>query len=419
MISLELISLLALLSVIILGSFRTDLNIGVLSIALAYTIGFYFAGLNLAEISSYFPSELFLMLVGITLLIYISRVNKTLDKLAGISLVISKGHPVVLPFFFFTATFILSAIGAGNIAATALIAPFAMGIAAKTNVNVLLMIIMICTGANAGTFSPIASTGIINLGLINKIGVTDTSLPGTIFLWTAVLQSTSAILAYFVFKGYKFPRKDKDHKRTFGSRFQKLNTKQTITLVSVTMLFIAVVFFQVPVGLGAFILSSFLFIFKAADQKTVLKSLPWSIILLVSGIMVLIGLIERTGGMDLATTIMADYTSPKFLYSTLSLVSSLVSIYSSSSSVVMPTLISLLPGLLLKLGSGELIKMIIAVDVGSHMVDVSPLSTLGALCLAAASEVENKAKLFRGLLIWGFLMAAFGALIIYIFLDLL
>ena len=135
--------------------------------------------------------------------------------------------------------------------------------------------------------------------------------------------------------------------------------------------------------------------------------------------MVLIGLIEKTGGMDLATTIMAEYTSPKFLYSSLSLVSSLVSIYSSSTGVVMPAFISLLPGFLRKLGSGDIIKMVIAVDVGSHMVDVSPLSTLGALCLAAASEIKDKTKLFRGLLIWGFSMAGFGAVIIYIMLDLL
>src|SRR6188768_307900 len=99
--SIELISLLALLFVIVLGSIRTDLNIGILSISLAYIMGFYFAGIDPVAISAFFPSDLFLMLVGVTLLIYISRENKTLDKLAEISLVISKGHPAVLPLLFF------------------------------------------------------------------------------------------------------------------------------------------------------------------------------------------------------------------------------------------------------------------------------------------------------------------------------
>jgi di/tricarboxylate transporter len=277
---------------------------------------------------------------------------------------------------------------------------------------------MVCTGANAGAFSPISATGIINLGLLNKIGISDPNLPLVIFISTAVIQSTTAIAAYFIFKGYS-ARKTKEIS-TFISEYKpkKLNSKQIITLISVSILFIAVIFYRVPVGLGAFIISSLMFLFKAADQKSVLKSLPWSIILLVTGITLLIGLVERTGGMDLATSFMANYTSPSHLYSILALVSSIVSIYSSSSGVVLPTFISLLPGLLQKLGSGDLVKMAIAVDIGSHMVDVSPLSTLGALCLASASELVDKTKLFRQLLIWGFSMAIAGTVLCYLFLDL-
>jgi len=62
-------------------------------------------------------------------------------------------------------------------------------------------------------------------------------------------------------------------------------------------------------------------------------------------------------------------------------------------------------------------KMIVAVDVGSHMVDVSPLSVLGAICLAALPPQVNKALLFRKLLLWGISMALAGALLSFIFLD--
>ena len=62
-------------------------------------------------------------------------------------------------------------------------------------------------------------------------------------------------------------------------------------------------------------------------------------------------------------------------------------------------------------------KMIIAVDVGSHMVDVSPLSVLGALCLSALPTGENKPLIFRKLLLWGISMAFVGALLSFIFLD--
>ncbi len=39
--------------------------------------------------------------------------------------------------------------------------------------------------------------------------------------------------------------------------------------------------------------------------------------------------------------------------------------------------------------------MISSINVGAHLVDASPLSTLGALCIACAAEHEDKAKLFR------------------------
>ena len=40
-----------------------------------------------------------------------------------------------------------------------------------------------------------------------------------------------------------------------------------------------------------------------------------------------------------------------------------------------------------------------SVNVGAHLVDVSPLSTLGALCLANAQGDDG--KLYRQLLAWG------------------
>jgi hypothetical protein len=55
------------------------------------------------------------------------------------------------------------------------------------------------------------------------------------------------------------------------------------------------------------------------------------------------------------------------------------------------------------------------VNVGSSLVDVSPLSTLGALCLAAAPATVEARPLFRRLMIWGFTMAFVGAIICQLF----
>jgi uncharacterized membrane protein YagU involved in acid resistance len=68
---------------------------------------------------------------------------------------------------------------------------------------------------------------------------------------------------------------------------------------------------------------------------------------------------------------------------------------------------------------GDLTNAVIAIDLGSHMVDVSPLSTLGALCLAALPEKVNRSQLFRQLLVWGFSMTIVAGILAFLFLDLL
>jgi len=52
-------------------------------------------------------------------------------------------------------------------------------------------------------------------------------------------------------------------------------------------------------------------------------------------------------------------------------------------------------------------------------VDTSPLSTLGALCIACAGEHENKQRLFRNLLIWGLSLSIVGALACFLFFGIL
>jgi hypothetical protein len=54
-----------------------------------------------------------------------------------------------------------------------------------------------------------------------------------------------------------------------------------------------------------------------------------------------------------------------------------------------------------------------SMNVGGHLVDVSPLSTIGALCIAGAGSEESRA-LFNKLLAWGLSMAVIGALLCYL-----
>lgn len=409
-----IISLSALLLAIIIGIVKPKVNIGIVSIVFALVIGIFILGFKEKEVTALFPSNLFLMLVGITLFFGIASTNGSLSKLTD-SLVSRIGSRTkLLPISIFFLTFILSAIGPGNIAATLLIAPVAMQLSAKSKINPLLMAIMVATGANAGAFSPVAPTGIVSTGLINKIGITGAGLPLTIFIGTAIIQSLSALLAYFVFKGY-LARESIE----IIQKVEKFTAKEKVTILAIFLLVFCVIVLKFPITFVAFGLATLLLITNVGDSEKTIKQIPWDAIILVTGVTILIGVMEKGGGLDLATDLISEIASVSNINGVLSITTGIISAYSSSSGVVMPAFIPLIPSIIEKIGGGNITEMLIAVNVGSHMVDVSPLSTLGAICIATAQVNQaEKGKLFRNLMIWGLLMAIFGSLTIYILLDL-
>jgi uncharacterized protein (UPF0303 family) len=74
----------------------------------------------------------------------------------------------------------------------------------------------------------------------------------------------------------------------------------------------------------------------------------------------------------------------------------------------------MVPGLAQQLPGASALGIAYSMNVGGHLVDVSPLSTIGALCIAGA-PVEESRSLFNKLLAWGLSMAVVGALLCYLF----
>jgi hypothetical protein len=85
----------------------------------------------------------------------------------------------------------------------------------------------------------------------------------------------------------------------------------------------------------------------------------------------------------------------------------------------MPAFIPLVPGLIAQLGGGNPVALVSSINVGSHLVDVSPFSTLGALCIANAPTHEDQGRLFRHLLYYGLSMAFVSALVCWLFFGVL
>ncbi len=185
-------------------------------------------------------------------------------------------------------------------------------------------------------------------------------------------------------------------------------------MLLIVALVLGVVGFGVHVGMGAFAASVVLILLRAGDERAAIASLPWSVILMVCGVTVLTSLLERTGGITSLAGIIAMFATPRSAPALVALVTGVVSVYSSTSGVVLPAFLPMVPGLVERLGGGDPYAIAASILIGGHLVDVSPLSTIGALCIASAPMSSDRRLLFNQVLAWGLSMAVAGAFGCYV-----
>ena len=441
------ISLLALAIIVVISCINEDLNVGFLSVAFAIVVGGIWVGMNAAKVMNAFPLGLFMILVGVTFLFALASTNGTMEKLAAYSLRACGGQTAWLPLIIYLLVTILTTIGPGNIAATALITPIAMAIAARVGLSAFLMTLLVVGASNGAAFSPFAPTGIISNGLIAKMAPQLPSIQESWSLnqlaWKIAFNSEYCqgiinIGGFMVMGGWSWIRTKRSLTidiDELAPRPEPFTLKQWYTLISIILLIVFVIVPALPfmkgvfpkevlnmitnVGSVAFILAGILMLLNAGDSKAAVKAMPWSVIMLVCGVTVLIEVMDRAGGLNAMVKMIGATSGPVTINFWLGLWTGVISAYSSSSGVVMPMFLPLVPGLAKEVAGADVVAMISSINIGSHLVDTSPLSTLGALCIACAGEHENKQKLFRNLLIWGLSMSVVGALACLLFFGIL
>src|SRR5262245_66433254 len=115
---------------------------------------------------------------------------------------------------------------------------------------------------------------------------------------------------------------------------------------------VSVAIFEIDVGMAAITAAAILTLCRAADEEQAVKSMPWNVILMVCGVTVLISILEKKGGMDLFTSILARFSNETSVTGVMGFVTGLILVYSSSSGVVLPAFIPTIPGLIQKIGGG-------------------------------------------------------------------
>lgn len=134
---------------------------------------------------------------------------------------------------------------------------------------------------------------------------------------------------------------------------------------------------------------------------------------MVTGVTVLIALLQETQGLDLITRGIAAVSTPTTIEPIVAFGSGIVSVYSSTSGVVLPAFLPMVPSLAEQLGVAPL-SIAWSMNVSASLVDLSSLSTIGALFIAGAAPGTNVRSLFNALLVWGLSMSVVGALLCWL-----
>ena len=410
--NLAVISVCAL-ALAVLVSCVSRLNVGVLSVALAWIVGVYIGGMPVTAIMGGFPSQLFLTLTGVTLLFALAQSNGTLERVTHHAVRLCRGNCGTIPVMFFVLAVTISSIGPGNIATAALLAPIAMPTAARTGIPLFLMAIMVGNGANAGALSPFAPTGIIVNGLMARNGMPGFELQS--YAYNLLAHAFVTFVAYAMFGGLPLFRAGSstalDDEIEPGS--EPFDRRHWITIAVIAALIVAAIGANVHVGMAAFLGAVILVLTGSADDVEGIKRMPWRVIVMVCGVTVLISLVEKAQGLDLIVSLVARISTPATVTAVVGFFIGVVSVYSSTSGVVLPAFLPIVPGLAAQLPGASALGIAMSMNVGGHLVDMSPLSTLGALCIAAAPADESR-PLFNRLLAWGLSMTVVGALLCYI-----
>jgi len=468
-VSSHIIAICALALMFIIAT-ALPINMGVIAFVGAFLVGTIVAGMETKAIMSGYPAELFLTLVGITFLFAQAQNNGTIDWLVRLAVRAVGGRIGAIPWVMFGITALLTSVGAVSPAAVAIIAPIALGFAAKYKINPLMMGLLVIHGAQGGGFSPISIYG----GITNKV-VMEAGLPisplTTAFTSLGVNLAVSVIL-FFVFGGAKLMRQhiptgarsgagmpmtpfgppvavaaqgpqiygDAESEAASEERLTKERSgaavsavggaggvagtgaavdldagptiHQVVTVAGLVLLAVLTLMYKLDIGFVAITIGLVISILSPQVQKRAIGQVSWPEIMLIVGVSTYVGVMQKMGTITWVGDSVASMTSPMIVALLLLFVGAIVSAFASSTAV----LGSLIPLAVPFLASGtgvDPIGFIAAMAVASTIVDVSPFSTNGALVLASAQHIDRDVFL-RQLMIYGGIVTLVAPVVVWL-----
>lgn len=391
----ELILLIGLVAIFVIPV-ATELNVGVVAFVVAILMGTFLLDYSGKEILAGFPGQMFILIVGITLLVAIAQRNGTVEWVVLKLLALANGKIVLLPWLLFIAAFIASSIGPG---AAPLLFVIGAGFIRQFKLNPLLVAAMIIHGAQSGAYSPIAPYGVVINQLATNLSITYSPL--AVYLGTVGFHLVLVLAVFFLLGGYKL------RGQTFAPANENLefnapsNDPQLrhLTLAGFAALLISVVTLKIHLGFAALIISFILLLFTPKDQRAeAIDNIAWPIVLVISGVLTYVNMIQKAGAIEWMANQINQIGSPELTGLFLCYVVSIVTGVASTIGTI--GMLVPLSAPFIVTGDLEGTGLITAMAISAAISDISPFSTWGALFLATVASVVDKDAVLRSQLIY-------------------
>ncbi|ASR35263.1 hypothetical protein BAY61_09970 [Prauserella marina] len=398
----SIIVLVALFAATLIPAF--DLGLGAL--AAAFVVGLA-AGVPADEVTGFFPADFFVLIVGVTALFAVAHLNGTLDWLLGLLLRLVGGRLALVPLVPFVIGAVLTAVGTLPAAATAIVAPIALGLAARYGISPLVAAVLGITGIISGLLSPLAVYGVTARELSAKFGI---ELPGSApvafllgGLLTGLVVSLVCLLIGLRTGAVPRGRVAGDPPPESGTApVPATKSARVLTVLCLLAVVVLSVGFEMNIGYlgitGALVLQLVL----RLEPGAVVAKIPWSVVLLIGGLLTYVGLMQHLGAFEQISDLLRVEGSAALSLLVLCYIAGITS-FAASSIAVFVTAMPLLPPLV-EAGVSP-VGGVLAIALASVLVDINPLGITGGLILGAA-EPSARPRLFRQLLTYGLISIA-------------
>lgn len=407
MTSLQYLALGVFVAIFALAMWRGT-NMGALALAGTFLVGAPLFDLTADELIGGWPSSLMLTLIGVTFLFGIARENGTIDRVVSAAVGGVGGRLFWIPWVFFLLAAFITGAGAVTPATNAILVPVGLALAARYQINPVLVGVSILNGTNAGAFSPIAIYYNIIAEALAKVGLHLDA--GPVFIATFVFNALLNVAAFIVFGGLRLRGRsasvadegaEASTEAKGGWRPVQLLTLGVLLAVTVAALL------KVDIGFASITGAVVLALIAPATATKGAQHIAWSVILLIGGIITYVSMLQSIGTVEAASDQIAGLGTPVLVALLLLFVAGLTSAFAST--IAMFGVLVPLTAPMIESGALPLMGFGIALAIAASAVDSSPMSTGGALVVANSPD-DRQQHVFNRLLQWGLSMVVVAPL---------